>query len=102
MRQPPENSESVRFCAASSKPRPARMRAARAGAACASMSASRVWISSIRIGSLAAGGLLLHAADTRKLRDRDRARFRLDLAADQAEQRGLAGAVASDQPDPRA
>ena len=127
MRQPPENSESVRFCAASSKPRPERMRAARAGAACASMSASRVWISAIRIGSLAAsasrhqrvaldvglehevderlrsaGRFLLDAADAREFRDRDRAGLRLDLAADQPEQRRLAGAVAPDQPDARA
>ena len=45
-------------CAASSKPRPARMRAARAGAAWASMSASRVWISAMRSGSRGGLGLV--------------------------------------------
>ena len=42
MRQPPENSDKARACAASSKPRPDRMLAARAGAECASISTRRV------------------------------------------------------------
>ena len=42
IRQPPENSASGCCCAASSKPRPAKMRAARAGAACAEISTRRV------------------------------------------------------------
>ena len=40
MRQPPENVSSGRCCASSSKPRPARMRAARAGAPWASMASA--------------------------------------------------------------
>ena len=103
------------------------MRAARAGAAWASMSTSRVWISAMRRGSLAssasrqqggaldvgveheldqrlraAGRLLLDAADAGLLGDRDRAAFPADFAADQAEQRRLARAVAPDQADVRA
>ena len=42
MRQPPEKEDAGRFCASSSKPRPARMVAARDSAECASMSARRV------------------------------------------------------------
>ena len=51
IRQPPENDDSGRPCAASSKPRPLRIRAARAGAASAPIAASRSWISASRPGS---------------------------------------------------
>src|SRR6478735_9331662 len=52
-RHPPENVSSGRCCASSSKPRPARMRAARAGAPCASMAFNLSWISPMRCGSVA-------------------------------------------------
>ena len=45
---------------------------------------------------------LLDAADARALGDDDRAALGRELAADQAEERGLAGAVAPDEPDMRA
>ena len=78
MRQPPENSDSARFCAASSKPRPARMRAARAGAAWASMSTSRVWISAMRSGRAALSASCEQRARARRRR---RARSRSAFAA---------------------
>ena len=127
IRQPPENSPSDRACAASSKPSPLRIRAARAGALCASMSTRRVWISAMRSGSFAvsasaisasrstsaestkstrlsapAGRFLIDAADARALGDHDRAGLRPELATENAEERGLAGAVAPDEPDMRA
>ena len=127
MRQPPEKSVHGRCCAASSKPRPARIAAARAGAACAPMSASRVWISAMRCGSCAVSASAssavrsVSAASTTSIRlsgppgascasrpMRARAGMSIapcssaDLARDRAEQRGLADAVAADQPDPRA
>ena len=51
MRQPPENSCTGRACAASSKPRPARMAAARAGAASAPIARRRSWTSARRWAS---------------------------------------------------
>ena len=100
------------------------MAAARASAEWASMSASRVWISAMRCGScavsasassalaLVVGGehhldqafrparrLLRHLADAGVLGQADRPALRPDLAGDQAEERGLAGAVRPDQAD---
>ena len=49
----------------------------------------------------AAGGLLLDAADAGLFGQAHRARLGGDFAADQPKQRGLAGAVAPDQPHPR-
>ena len=46
--------------------------------------------------------LLLDAADARALGRKDRAALRRKFAANEAEERGLAGAVAPDEPDPRA
>ena len=45
--------------------------------------------------------LLLDAADAQALRHDDRAALRREIAADEAEERGLAGAVAPDEPDMR-
>ena len=117
----------ARCCSACEKPRPARIAAARAGAECAPMSASRVWISAMRCGSCAVSASASSAVRSRVGREHDvdqafravrrllrepadaRARRQLiapllgrDLAGDRAEQRGLAGAVAADQPDARA
>ena len=103
---------------------PARIDAARAGAACASISTSRVWISAMRCGSCAVsasassaarsriGGqhhleqalrpvrrFLRQPADAASAADLDIAVLGRDLAGDHLEQRGLAGAVAPDQPD---
>ena len=50
----------------------------------------------------AAGRLLLDAAEPRAFRNRDRAALRREFAANEAEERGLAGAVAPDEPHPRA
>ena len=49
-----------------------------------------------------AGRLLLDAAEPRVLRGRDRAGLGRQFAADQPEERRLAGAVAADEADPRA
>ena len=123
MRQPPEKDEAGRSCAAASKPRPARIVAARASAEWASMSASRMWISAIRCGSVAVcflgeqrrrvpvsalstisiSGSSVPGASCATWPMRvvfgkaDRAGLGRKLAADGAKQRGLAGAVASDQ-----
>ena len=127
MRHPPENAPNARFCASSSKPRPLRIRAARAGAAWASMSTRRVWMSAMRSGSLAISAsarsavrspsagkhevdqllrasrrLLLDAAEPGVSRRGDRAALGRELAADQPEESGLAGAIASDEPGSRA
>ena len=50
----------------------------------------------------AGGGLLVDAADACALGDHDRASLRRELAAENAEERRLAGAVAPDEPDMRA
>ena len=100
------------------------MRAALAGAACAPMSASRSWMSAMRAGIVrglrlgqqpralrvggqheldqalgSAGGLLRHRADAGRARDVDGAVVGRKLAGDQAQQRGLARAVAADEAD---
>ena len=49
----------------------------------------------------AARRFLLDAADAQALGNDDRAALRRKIAADEAEQRGLAGAVAPDEPDMR-
>ena len=49
----------------------------------------------------AARRLLLDAADAQAFRDDDRAALRRKIAADEAEECGLAGAVAPDEPDMR-
>ena len=49
--------------------------------------------------AVAARRFLLDAADARAARDGSRAALRRDLAADQPEQGGLAGAVAADESD---
>ena len=124
IRQPPEKSEQGRDCSSASKPRPRRIEDARASADQASMSASRVCTSAMRCGiarrlslrhergalqvgrehrvDQRGGGrwdLLRHAADAGARGQLDRARVELQLAADQAEQRRLAGAVAAHDPD---
>ena len=53
-------------------------------------------------GLRAARRLLLDAPEPDVAQDIDRAAFRSDLVGDQAEQRGLAGAVARDETDMRA
>ena len=101
------------------------MAAARAGAAWAPISARRVSISARRRPSApsrlgeqrrafgvggehhvdeplgAARRLLRHRADARRARQADGAALGRDLALDDAEQGGLAGAVAADHADPR-
>ena len=98
--------------------------AARAGAEWASMSASRVWISAMRCGSVAVSAsassaaaleigrqhdldqrlrpgrrFLRQPADAFARADGDAAVFGGEFAGDDVKQRGLAGAVAADQPD---
>ncbi len=127
MRQPPENSMRARFCAGSSKPRPARIAggARRRGMGVDIDETGLDFGDAQRIarllgfgqegGALAVGGehevdqaaraarrLLLDPADAGLTGNRDRAAFRADFACDQAKQRGLAGAVAPDQTDVRA
>ena len=128
MRQPPENSRQRpvlrRLVEAEAAQDLAPRAPARRGR---SISTSRVWISAMRRGSsavsassskrraLAVGAstksisvcraawrLLLDPADAGAAGKRDRAALGRDLACDQAEQRGLAGAVAADQADMRA
>ena len=123
MRQPPEKDDAGRCCASVSKPRPARIVAARASAEWASMSASRMWISAMRCGSVAVCSSVISAsrsriglehdldqrllgarrflrdlADAHVLGQADRACLGRHLAGDGVEQRGLAGAVAADEP----
>ena len=125
IRQPPENDDSGSPWAVSSKPSPLRIRAARAGAAAAPISISRLWSSAIRIGSWAVAAsceqagphgvrrqhrlerghgaarrLLPDHADLRVGRDAERAGIGLQLAHQQPQQGGLAGAVAADQAHP--
>ena len=127
IRQPPENSPSERACAASSKPSPLRIRAARAGALCASMSTRRVWISAMRSGSLAVSASAISASRSTSAESTKSTRLSAPAGAScstlptraplgtmtaplsgassprmNAEERGLAGAVAPDEPDMRA
>ena len=123
MRQPPENSSTGRACAASSKPRPARMAAARAGAASAPIARRRSWISASRMGGavsasvsrarrsgspcstvsssdgVARGGLLGDGGDAGAGGEADVSAVQRHFAGDGAQQGGLAGAVAADQAD---
>jgi hypothetical protein len=123
IRQPPEKSEQGWRVSSSVKPRPLRMEVARASPDQASMSARRVWISAMRWGSCAcgireqrlalgvggedgveegdvvAGNLLRDAADAGAAGDLDGAGVERELAPDEAEERGLAGAVAAHEAD---
>ena len=125
MRQPPEKDESGWAWAVVVEAQPFRMRAARAGAASAPISISRLCSSAMRTGSaaalasassavahgvgrehglqrrqVAARRLLAHHADPQGGGHAHLARVGLQLARDQPQQRGLAGAVAADQGHP--
>jgi hypothetical protein len=122
MRQPPENAEQGRACAAASKPSPCRIAAAGRRRVRPDIDEPRLDLGAAQavgvlrlphqagalevggehdlVQGLGAGGRFLgHRADAHALRQRDRAGIGRQFAEDRPEQGGLARPVAADQTD---